>query len=436
VVFTGLDWFRDLVALRPANRTLHTITRDFKPCRLSANREGLKLEVNTDLYDDSDEFFNGESGKFVSFQDVASGNVCTEWKEWLGFVKEIVIPEQKKEQETLNLVEMVLGCFEKSNLTLPEGIELEVKQPYDSASNSLKKLLKMIDRSTLPFVATITVTRSSTKANKQVVLGNKITSLDMCLKIPDGFRFFSKKEDEGALPADWNIFGTPSKWRNVIISQYTHRTDWPTSVSLGILEKRASPLYTGKIVLANTIIEEDNFFKWSENWKGIHISDGLLPQASGRPTKKWTEFFLTKLGFFELSFKKVTCTKKNRSTFQMFKDRGSHRVTLRGWDIFHIFTLLTERNVFINTLEINIVGFDYRIETCVTKMKNLRRIIIKIVNKTSPNEVGYLNKQDSEEKLNTIKSRMCDQSTNPNLSYLQLSFYDHGNLWSETQYRA
>jgi hypothetical protein len=89
--------------------------------------------------------------------------------------------------------------------------------------------------------------------------------------------------------------------------------------------------------------------------------------------------------------------------------------------------------VFIKSLEVNIVGFDDRLETCVTKMKNLRRIIIKIDNMMFPKVTGYLNKHDAEEILTNMKSRMIDKSRNPDLNYLRLSFYDHGNLWSEQQ---
>lgn len=144
-----------------------------KPCHLFTNNDGLKLKVSTDLYDDSDEFFNGKGGKLVSFEDMMSGNVCAEWKGWLGFVKDIVIPEQKEEGETFSLLQKTLDSFEKSSFTPPEGIELVVKHPYDSSSNGLQKLLKMVESSTLPFVATITVRRPLTKGKKQVVLGNK-----------------------------------------------------------------------------------------------------------------------------------------------------------------------------------------------------------------------------------------------------------------------
>jgi hypothetical protein len=100
---------------------------------------------------------------------------------------------------------------------------------------------------------------------------------------------------------------------------------------------------TGKIVLSNVVIDYHNFAEWTENWKGIHISNGKFPQGRGKPNKNETELLLTQLGFLDLPFKKVTCKKKNRSKFQMFKYHGGHRLTLRGWDIFHISTLITDR---------------------------------------------------------------------------------------------
>ncbi|KAA8902864.1 hypothetical protein TRICI_005788 [Trichomonascus ciferrii] len=377
--------FKKLIALRSVGSAFYTLVRDYKPTQLSVSREGVKLEVNPELfYDDGDDFFSGESGKLTSYQNIKGGKLCTEWKRWLNFVKEIVVPEQKTESQTRRLLKAFLASFEQSELTLPKYIELEIKQPSDPESNEVHQLLKMIDSSTIPFVATVAVKEPSTEPKKQVVLGSKIRSLDAYFAVsrrdvlaPEPFKM--------ALPADWNIIGGPNKWRNLVIIQVHDRLDSSTGIDLEKMTKHCE----------RQGIEGDR-----RGSKGIYISDAQMARTHGiSPYESRTDFFLNALGFLKLRFKKVVCTKKNRCTFQLSKDHGGHQITLTGCDIFPIFTALRKGKVAINELEIHMIWFDCRVGTYVAKMKNLQRIIIKIYNKSSPNMAGYLSKDDAEETL-------------------------------------
>ncbi|KAA8902218.1 hypothetical protein TRICI_005934 [Trichomonascus ciferrii] len=153
--YARLERFKELIALRAGSSTFYAIVRDYKPARLSVSREGVKLEVNPELLcTDSDDLF-GESGKLASFRNIKSGRLTTEWKGWLNFVKEIVVPEQKTEKQTPNLLKAFLACLGQSELALPKDIEFEIKQPCSPASNGIYQLLKMIDCFTIPFVATV-----------------------------------------------------------------------------------------------------------------------------------------------------------------------------------------------------------------------------------------------------------------------------------------
>lgn len=49
--------FKQLIALRSVGSAFYTLVRDYKPTQLSVSREGVKLEVNPELfYDDGDDF--------------------------------------------------------------------------------------------------------------------------------------------------------------------------------------------------------------------------------------------------------------------------------------------------------------------------------------------------------------------------------------------
>lgn len=222
--------------------------------------------------------------------------MCTEWKRWLNFVKEIVVPEQKTESQTRRLLKAFLACFEQSELTLPKYIELEIKQPSDPESNEIHQLLKMIDSSTIPFVATVAVKEPSTEPKKQVVLGSKIRSLDAYFAVsrrdvlaPEPFKM--------ALPADWNIIGGPNKWRNLVIIQVHDRLDSSTGIDLEKMTKhceRVTLHYTGKIILHKVVIDSHyiNIADWSRGSKGIYISDAQMARTHGiSPYESRTDFF-------------------------------------------------------------------------------------------------------------------------------------------------
>lgn len=111
-----------------------------------------------------------------------------------------------------------------------------------------------------------------------------------------------------------------------------------------------------------------------------------------------------------------------------FHFQQPQRITLRGWNLFHILIALDQEKVFVKALDLHILGYDDKVETSVTKVKNLEDIVIGIYNKVSLGTTGYLGRYEAAETIYNIKERMVSKSNNPNLRYLRITYNDHGTL--------
>lgn len=111
-----------------------------------------------------------------------------------------------------------------------------------------------------------------------------------------------------------------------------------------------------------------------------------------------------------------------------FHFQQPQRITLRGWNLFHILIALDQEKVFVKALDLHILGYDDKVETSVTKVKNLEDIVIGIYNKVSPGTTGYLGRYEAAETIYNIKERMISKSNTPSLRYLRITYNDHGTL--------
>ncbi|KAA8901399.1 hypothetical protein TRICI_006075 [Trichomonascus ciferrii] len=262
---------------------------------------------------------------------------------------------------------------------------------------------------------------------------NKTRSLDAYFEVSES-RIETDEPFKGALPVDWNIVRGPNKWRNLMLT----RIPSFSAIKLKSMTEYCRSLtlyYTGRIIFDKVMTYHYgiNIADWCSYSKEVYISDFEIETDYGISFKGRTNEILSALRLFELRLRKVACTRIDCCTLQLSKDHGGHRITLRGSDIRLLLTLLRERNVVINELEVHLIGFDYKLDACVAKMKNLQRIIIKVYNKPSPNEMGYVSEDDAGEELSTFKNRIFSYSTRPNLDYVQL-FLQPGKTSNEKVY--
>lgn len=443
--YVEVELFRDVISLRSVSRVLNSVIKTSKPCRIRASPDGLSLEVNPDIYDDSNDFFKS-TDRHESFRSIWKGDACKEWSGWLEFANRIIIPMRNfDEKGILELVDDTLRCMEESAVCIPEHFELKISQPCDPSHEYFHQLVERIQQSKLCFTVVITVKRPS-KKTKKITFGDKIKAVDAYMiaeEERENLYFFTSSSPENErkgkcnlLPSAWNISREPNKWDNLILSE----GDRLGNVSPGAKPFEHIQLYTslcvGSLVLSNINISTCNFAQWTKEGKRIHISDGHIRTdcVRGKISKSRLFELLERVGFCGISFRKVSCKNRTCVTLQFSKDHGHHIITLWGCNVFDMLLFFSQRNVLIKALDISLLGYDYKIENYVPKVKNLERVVITVSNKGPPKSINHLTQHEAEETLESIKARLVNRSTNPYLTYLCLTYYDYGTLWSRKEY--
>lgn len=216
-------------------------------------------------------------------------------------------------EKVFKLVVSVINCLEKSELCLPEGVELTVRQPSDPSKEYFHQMLEKIECS---FTAAITVKRpSKTDVVEKVVLGNKIRVLDAYLNLKkeeevweclwlslSTFRTEFRRrfklqvyirctaEDKEntmqstSIPSALNIVRQSNKWNNTAetVQRYRDRSIKPENVRLH------TTLCTDNLMLLNVEVARRSLLKWTEERKKVYLANGYITHGHAIPTRTRT----------------------------------------------------------------------------------------------------------------------------------------------------